>query len=155
MEVILVKKLVILGLVSMLLLPLLAVGCAEKEAATTTNSPKDQTVAITLDEFSTQKSMLKYVEMVKAGTLTVRLGSNPSTGYSWGDAQITHPDVIKQISRNYEKPTSTGLMGAPGTEVWVFETTDTGLAMIKMSYSRPWESGANDTINVTININVR
>ena len=41
----------------------------------------------------------------------------------------------------------TGLMGAAGTEVWVFETTDTGLAMIKMSYGRPWESGENDTFN--------
>ncbi|MGD0780127.1 MAG: protease inhibitor I42 family protein [Dehalococcoidales bacterium] len=149
------KKLVILGLVSMLLLPLLTLGCSEKAATETTSSPKDQTVAITLDEFAQQKSMLKYVEMVKSGTLTVRLGSNPSTGYSWGDAQITHPDVIKQISRNYEKPTATGLMGAPGTEVWVFETTDTGLAMIKMSYSRPWETGANATFDITVNINVR
>jgi inhibitor of cysteine peptidase len=150
-----VKKLVILGLVSILLLPLLATGCAEKAANETTNTPKDQTVAITLDEFSAQKSMTKYIEMVNPGTLTVRLGSNPSTGYSWGDAEITHTEVIKQLSRNYEKPTSTGLMGAPGTEVWVFNTTDTGLAIIKISYGQPWSGGQKDAYTLTININVR
>jgi len=149
------KKLIILSLVSILMLPLLATGCAEKEASTTSNSAKDQTVEITLDEFVEQNSMLKYVEMVKSGTLTVKLGSNPSTGYEWGDAEITHPDVIKQISRHYEEPTDTGLVGAGGTEVWVFEATDTGLAMIKISYSRPWEGGEKDTYTVTININVR
>jgi inhibitor of cysteine peptidase len=148
------KKLAILGLVSILLLPLLAIGCAEKEAATTTNPPSDQTVAITLDEFSAQHSMLKYVEMANSGTLTVRLGANPSTGYSWGDAEITHPEVIQQVSRNYEAPKNTGMMGAPGTEVWVFRATDTGLAIINISYGQPWAGGAKDAFTVTININI-
>jgi inhibitor of cysteine peptidase len=147
-----VKKLIVLGLVAIILLPLLAVSCAEK-TATTTNTPKDQTVAITLDEFSANTTMLKYVEMLNGGTLTVRLGSNPTTGYSWGDAEITHPDVIKQVSRNYEEPTATGIVGAGGTEVWVFHVADTGLAMIKLSYGRSWESETLYT--VTVNINVR
>ncbi len=143
------KKLVILGLVSILLLPLLAIGCAEKAAETT------YTVEITLDEFSAQNSMTKYVEMVNPGTLTVRLGANSTTGYSWGEAEITHASVIKQISRNYEGPTDTGLVGAGGTEVWVFEATDTGLAIIKMSYGQPWSGGEKDAFTVTINVNVR
>jgi inhibitor of cysteine peptidase len=150
------KKLFIFGLLSILLLPLLMAGCASsKEVASTTAASKAQTVEITLDEFSSQKSMLKYVELVQPGTLTVRLGSNPTTGYSWEDAEIVHPSVIKQISRNYEKPTDTGLVGVGGTEVWVFNTTDTGLAMIKMSYGQSWAGGEKDAYTVTINVNVR
>jgi predicted secreted protein len=126
-----------------------------KEASPTTTTNKSQTVEITLDEFAAQKNMLKYVEMVNSGTLTVRLGANPTTGYSWTDAEIIHPDVIKQISRNYETPTNTSLVGAGGTEVWVFKATDTGLAMIKMSYSRPGVDAEKDTYTVTVNVNVR
>jgi inhibitor of cysteine peptidase len=149
------KKTFILGLVSILLLPLLTAGCALKEAVSPTTASKAQTVEITLDEFSAQKSMLKYVELAQLSTLTVRLGSNPTTGYSWEDAEIIHPEVIKQISRNYEEPTDTGLVGAGGTEVWVFKATDTGLAMIKMSYGQSWEGGEKDAYTVTINVNVR
>ena len=149
------KKTLIFGLVSILLLPLLMAGCASKEAVSPASAPKTQTVEITLDEFSTQKSMLKYVELAQLGTLTVRLGANPTTGYSWEDAEIIHPDVIKQISRNYEGPTDTNLVGAGGTEVWVFNATDTGLAMIKMSYGQSWEGGEKDAYTVTINVNVK
>ncbi len=149
------KKVIILGFIFILLIPLLTSGCASKESVSTTTDLKTDTLEITLDEFSNQKSILKYVEMAPLGTLTVRLGSNPTTGYDWGDAEITHPDVIKQISRDYEGPPDTGLVGAGGTEVWVFHATDTGLAMIKMSYEQPWAGGEKDAYTVTININVK
>ncbi len=148
------KKLVIFTLVSILLITLMLLGCSGKEATTTTNPPKAQTVEITLDEFSTQNSMLKYVEMAQSGTLTVRLGANPTTGYNWEDAEITHPDVIKQISRNYEGPTDTSLVGSGGTEVWVFNSINTGTATIIMSYGQPWEGGAKDTYTLTIVVHV-
>jgi predicted secreted protein len=63
-------------------------------------------------------------------------------------------EVIQQVSRNYEAPTTT-MVGAPGTEVWVFNTLDTGLAIIKFTYSRPWEGGEQGLYTVTVNINVR
>jgi inhibitor of cysteine peptidase len=153
MEEIQVKNLVILGLVAVILMPLLMAGCAEK--AITSPVPiilKDQTLTLSQDEFSANASITQYIEMLNGGTLTVRLYSNPSTGYSWGDAEITHASVIEQLSRNFEEPT-TNALGAPGTEVWVFHAIDTGLAIIKISYGRPWES--EKLYNLTININVR
>ncbi len=142
------NKLAILVLVSLLLLPLLAIGCSSKTTAS-------QTVDITLDEFRAQVSQVKYIEMTNPGTLTIRLGSNPTTGYGWGDAVITHAEVISQQSRNYEAPTVTGMVGAGGTEVWVFNTTDTGLAIISFSYGQSWPGGEKDAFTLTININVR
>jgi inhibitor of cysteine peptidase len=112
-------------------------------------------VEITLDEFSAQKSMLKYVETTYPGTVTVRLGANPTTGYSWVVTEIDHPEIIEQSSNDYEGPTATGLVGAGGTDVWVFNAKDTGLAMIRMSYGQPWSGGEKDAYTVTINVNIR
>jgi inhibitor of cysteine peptidase len=143
------KKLVVLGLVALMLLPLLAVGCS---GGTTSNTPKAQTVTVKLDEFSSNANITKNVEMAKGDTLTVKLESNASTGYSWGDAEISNAAVLVQASRNFEEPTATGIVGAPGNDVIVFTATNTGSANIKIAYGRPWESEAlyNLTINVTI-----
>lgn len=149
------KKLLVLGLIIAMLMPLLLVGCSEKAATTspTTNISKDQTLTLSQDAFSANNSITEYIEMLNGGTLTVRLWSNPTTGYSWSDAEITHLSVIEQVSRNFEKPTATGLVGAPGTDVWVFKAIDTGLAIIKMQYGRSWET--DKLYHLTININVR
>jgi inhibitor of cysteine peptidase len=145
------KKLLIFSLVSILLLPLLAVGCS---SSTTTNTvPTTQTIEITLDQFSAENNILKTIDLAVQGTLTVKLGSNPSTGYSWTDAEINTPAIIKQISRNYVAP-DTELVGAGGTEVWVFNSQTVGTATIKMSYGQPWEGGAKDTYTLTIVVHV-
>jgi predicted secreted protein len=57
-------------------------------------------------------------------------------------------------SNNYEGP-DTNLLGASGTEVWVFGASDTGSATIKMNYGRPWEGGDKDLYTVTINVNIK
>jgi len=150
------KRILVFLLVSILLLPLLITGCASsKEAASPTPTPETQKVEITLDEFAAQKSMIKFVETTYPGTVTVRLGSNATTGYGWAVTEIEHASVIEQVSNNYEEPKDTGLLGAGGTEVWVFNTKDTGLAIIRMSYSQKWEGGEKDTYTLTINVNVR
>lgn len=144
------KKLVILGLVTLMLLPLLAVGCSS--GSTTNTAPQTQTVTLTLDEFAANANITKTVEIAKSGTLTVRLESNGSTGYSWGDAEISNTAVLEQSSRNFEEPTATAIVGAPGTDVVVFNAKSAGSATIKVSYSRSWESDKlyNLTINVTV-----
>jgi inhibitor of cysteine peptidase len=149
------KKALLLGLVLIPVLFILITGCQSFKQASPAAKGASQMVEISLDEFAAQNTILKYVEMLNSEIIIVKLGSNPSTGYTWSEAAITHPDVIKQISRNYEEPANTGVVGAGGTEVWVFKAADTGLAMIKMTYSRPGESGGAGIYNVTVNINVR
>jgi inhibitor of cysteine peptidase len=151
------KKVIIFILFSVLLLPWLITGCSSEKVAspTATPTPSAQTVAITLDEFSANNSMLKYVEATYPSTVTVSLGSNPTTGYSWAVTEIVHPEVIEQMSNEYVTPTATNVVGAGGTEVWVFNAKDTGLAIIRMSYSRPWEGGEKDLYTVSINVNIK
>ncbi len=148
------KKIFIFGLVAILLLPWLITGCASAKEATPTPAPATGAIAITLDQFAAQKSMLKYVDTTYPGTVTVRLGSNPTTGYSWLVTEIVHPEYIVQASQNYEAPKGT-LLGAGGTDVWVFNTRDTGLAMIRMSYGQSWPEGEKDLYTVTVNVNIK
>ena len=149
------KKIAIFGLALTLLLLLLATGCASGKEASPTPTPATGMVEITLDEFAAQADMNKFVETTYPGTVTVRLGANHTTGYVWEITEIVHPEVIGEGSNNYEEPTATNIVGAGGTEVWVFNTTDTGLAIIRMSYSQPWAGGEKDLYTLTVNVNIR
>jgi inhibitor of cysteine peptidase len=140
------KKLVFLGLVAVMLLPLLAIGCG--------GGPKSVTLEVTLDDFTAQSTITRNITIDVNGTLTVKLGSNPTTGYSWEDAVIGVTTIIDQTSHEYVAPTATEVVGAPGTDVWVFTAKSSGSTTITFNYSRPWESGPALyalTINVLVN----
>ena len=139
------KKLVIFSLVSLLLLPLLAVGCG---------GGGDKTIELASSDFAKQNNIVKNIELGKSDSLTVKLGANPTTGYSWEEADISNTAVIAQASRDYTAPEA-GLVGAGGTEVWVFNSKNTGSATIKFSYGQPWENGEKDAFTLTINVTVK
>jgi inhibitor of cysteine peptidase len=139
------KKLVIFGIVSILLLPLLMLGC-KTEA---------KTIELTIDDFMAENNIVKNIELIRPGSLIVRLGSNPTTGYEWEEAEISTPAVVAQASREFVGPEDTGMVGAGGTDVWVFDSKEAGTTTIKMSYGRPWEGGEKDTFTLTINVTVK
>ena len=139
------KKTLIFGLVSILLLPLLMIGC---------NTEENKTIELTLDDFTAQNNIVKDIVLIHPDSLIVSLGSNPSTGYQWGDAEISAP-VVEQVSRNFVEPEDAGVVGAAGKDVLVFDSKAAGTATIKMSYGRPWESGEKDTFTLTINVTVK
>jgi inhibitor of cysteine peptidase len=142
------KKLVVFILAAILLLPLLALGCS--------SGGGDQTIELSLDDFTAQNNITKSIELGSSGTLTVKLGSNPTTGYQWGeDAEISNTSIIAQKSYNYVEPEDTELMGAPGTDVWVFDAKAAGSATITFSYSRSWEEGTPATYTLTVNVTVK
>jgi inhibitor of cysteine peptidase len=146
MEAILMKKLVILGLVFLLLVPLFLVGCGGGGSVT---------IALTSKDFSSQNVSYMLANLSTTGTLTVKLESNPSTGYSWADAVISEPPVVTQVSRNYVAPTATGLVGAPGTDVWVFNATASGAGTITFNYSQPWQGGAKNAYTLYLVLTVK
>jgi len=161
------KKTLIFGLVSILLLPLLVLGC--NKAATTTPIPPSnvpaanggqeaKTIELTLDDFTAQNNIVKDIELARSGSLNVSLGSNPSTGYQWGDTAISDTAVVTQASQNYVEPQAAGsepVVGAAGKDVRVFNAKEAGTATVKISYSRPWEGGEKDTYTLTINVTVK
>ena len=94
----------------------------------------------------------KKVEIAVAGTLTVTLESNPTTGFQWELASISDQAVLEKQSNTFDDPEDTGMVGAPGKEVWTFRALKKGTSTISMEYGRPWEGGEKGVETFTLNV---
>jgi inhibitor of cysteine peptidase len=92
------------------------------------------------------------VEIAVGGSLTVTLESNASTGFQWELVSISDETVLEKVANTYEAPEDTGMVGAPGNEIWTFDALKKGTSTISMEYSQPWENGtkAAETFDLTI-----
>jgi len=69
------------------------------------------------------------------GTFEIVLDSNPTAGYSWQvEYDETHLELVDQTFQ-----ASSDLIGAGGTETFVFEALRDGETKVTMVYKRPWE----------------
>lgn len=80
------------------------------------------------------------VEIKSGHTLVISLESNPTTGYSWGIAEVDDAILKSQgdpqfvSSRPGEK-----IVGAGGWETFRFDARKSGQTRLKLVYRRPWE----------------
>ncbi len=77
-----------------------------------------------------------------SSTYTIKLKSNPTTGYFWFIVNYDH-NLLKLKKHRYVPP-KTNLVGAGGYEMWVFSPTVAALKAphatpVKLIYARPWE----------------
>jgi inhibitor of cysteine peptidase len=155
------KKTVILILLAVFLVPVLIMSCSKTNTTATTPVKETKTIDISIDEFSAQNHITRSVELTNPGSLTVTLGSNPTTGYQWGENPILttagKDPILSQLSHEFVAPKSDGEVaaGAPGKEVWVFDSLKTGSSAISFSYGRQWEGGEKDTWTLAINVTVK
>ena len=75
----------------------------------------------------------KIVVLNPDGTLTVWLGSNPRSGYSWRLAEIPDPTVLKLISKEYVPASKSNV----GQEKWVFQAVGGGDVDLRLWYTSP------------------
>ncbi len=118
--------------------------------------PKQSSVQVTSDEFMNQKHVTREIKVPDSGVLTVALGSNPSTGFSWTEkAQIADPAVLQQTENKLLLPDGKGIAGAAGSQVFAFKALHKGTTTIKMDYSRPWEGGEKGewTLELAVTVN--
>jgi inhibitor of cysteine peptidase len=140
-------KLRVIPVFSMLILSLWLVACTPSTGTS---------VNVSCDDFNSQPNISKQIAVSAGNTFTVTLCSNATTGFQWSEsAQISDPTVIQQISHETVAPENTGLVGAPGTEVWTFKALKKGTSTITMEYSRPWEGGETGvwTFNLSVTVN--
>jgi inhibitor of cysteine peptidase len=125
-------------------------ACAKVQGA-----PPEVNVVVSNDEFLTNKHIVKEVEVAVDGTVTVTLASNPATGFSWPEiAQIGDAAVIQQTEHKYVAADG-NLMGAPGNEVWTFQTLKKGTTTAGMQYNRPWAGGEKGEWSFQLTITVK
>lgn len=98
-------------------------------------------IAVTCSEFAAQSRQAAGVRVAVGDTVTVRLCSNPTTGYSWTEpATIADATVVQETGHAYEAPPP-GLMGASGNEVWTFKALKNGQTAVSTQYGQPWLGG--------------
>ena len=113
-------------------------------------------VNVSCDDFDKQPHISKQMTVAAGNTFTVTLCSNATTGFQWSEsAQISDQTVVQQTGHEFVSPENTGLVGAPGNEVWTFKALKKGTSTITMEYSRPWEGGEKGvwTFNLTVAVN--
>ena len=76
------------------------------------------------------------------GTFEIALDSNPTTGYSWqAECDAAYLELVDQTFQ----ASSEDLIGAGGTETFVFKPIHDGQTELTMVYERPWEQDALQT----------
>lgn len=116
--------------------------------------PEQQaSIEVSCNDFSELNQISKEVEVAVGESFLVTLCSNPTTGFQWSEmAQIGDQAVLQQIDHKFVPPEETGVMGAPGQEVWTFKALKKGTTSLYLEYSRPWDGDEKGewTFNLTV-----
>jgi inhibitor of cysteine peptidase len=123
-----------LPVVCMLAVPLAACGAGE-EARLLTEADNGTTV-----------------ELAAGERLTVRLESNPTTGFSWQPRVDPDAAVLRSVGHEYVPPDD-ALVGEGGIELWAFEGVAPGTTGMALVYLRPFDPsdvGANFEVEVRV-----
>ena len=84
---------------------------------------------------------VEQIRVLAGKQFSITLNANHTTGYSWRLAKPLDPAMLRQISDDYHAATS-GAVGAPGEEVWTFESVAAGNVELDFEYVRPFEKDA-------------
>lgn len=120
------------------------------QVVTETSNTTSNTVEKTNGKIYTQENS-NIAVTPQQPTFTIKLKSNPSTGYSWFLREYDS-NLITPIKRSYQRPepVATNLIGAPGFELWTFKVKPNAFLVpqhttIRMIYARPWEGTESST----------
>jgi predicted secreted protein len=84
---------------------------------------------------------VEEIRVLAGKQFSITLAANRTTGYSWRLAAPLDPAMLKQISNDYHTADS-GALGAPGEEVWTFESVGQGSVQLGFEYVRPFGKDA-------------
>src|SRR5271154_3405503 len=84
---------------------------------------------------------MEQIRVLAGKQFSITLNANHTTGYAWQLAKPLDPATLKQISDDYHAATSDAV-GAPGEEVWTFESVAAGTVELNFEYVRPFEKDA-------------
>jgi inhibitor of cysteine peptidase len=80
------------------------------------------------------------IKVPVGGEFSVRLESNPTTGYVW-DVE-TLPEGVELLGSEYEKSAGDRPPGDPGSQAFRFRARNAGEHLIHFALKRQWESKA-------------
>ena len=137
----------------MVTLLLTVVGCTPAVGA---SPAQEASIEVTIDQFMNANHMVREVEVAQGGVLTISLGSNPSTGFSWTEnAEIADTAVLRLTGGSFVAPEGEDMVGASGNQTWTFEALEKGTTSVNMEYGRPWEGGEKGVWTFELTVTVK
>lgn len=102
---------------------------------------------ITIDE----KTNGKTIDITKGKQLKIVLKSNPSTGFDWSYDKSPNSTILKELEMKYESDSD--LPGAPGKDIFLYDTLSAGSTEILLKYSQSWEKVKPEkTYKIKVNV---
>jgi inhibitor of cysteine peptidase len=96
----------------------------------------------------------RSLTMLKGEYFSLRLKSNPTTGYSW---KITSMDksILELAENKYiQEKNKKNAVGVGGTDFFLFKAQGVGKTKLKINYIRSWEKYAKPTKTFTLEVTV-
>jgi predicted secreted protein/Tol biopolymer transport system component len=97
------------------------------------------------------------IELEPSQILVVTLQSNPTTGYSWHQAENQEPFLEQMGEPQFTQAPTDGppVVGAGGWEVFRFKAVSAGQMTLELGYRRPWEEGVDPILTFSIDVIVK
>ena len=137
-------------LLGLLVVGLVATGCAFAVA-------KSTEMGASCDQFAAQKSITDTSEMSVGDQVKVTLCSNPTTGFSWQEPEISDTGVVSLADKTFGAPVTGAaqVVGAAGTDYITLKATAKGTSTVVLHYSQPWVGGTSSEWIYTLTVTVR
>ena len=137
-------------LLGLLVIGLVAIGCASANA-------KAAEMGASCDQFGAQKSITQTAEMSVGDQVKITLCSNPSTGFSWQEPEISDAATVSLADKTFGAPVagSGQVVGAAGTDYVTLKGTAKGTSTVALRYSQPWLGGTSSEWTYTLTVTVR
>lgn len=112
-------------------------------------------VVFSCDDFDKQQNLDAAVTIDSGETVTVKLCSNATTGFSWDEnAKIADTSILKQSGQQFISPEK-DMPGAAGQQEWTFTALKPGTTTAYVEYGRPWEGGEKGVWTFTLTVTVK
>ncbi len=118
-------------------------------------APEAVKIKVTTDDFADQNNVSRTVSVPVGGTLTIALGSNPSTGFSWTEPPtVGNEAVLQHMNNKLLLPEARPIVGQPATQAWTMRALQPGTTTVNMTYDRPWRGGEKGVWTFSANVTV-
>jgi predicted secreted protein len=137
-------------LLGLLVIGLVAIGCATADAKTTE-------MGASCDQFGTQKRITQAAEMAVGDQVKVTLCSNPTTGFSWQEPEISNTGAVSLADKSFGAPVAGAaqVVGASGIDTITLKATAKGASTVVLRYSQPWPGGTSSEWTYTLTVTVK
>jgi predicted secreted protein len=137
-------------LLGLLVIGLVAIGCTSATA-------RAAEMGAGCDQFAAQKSITQTTEMSVGDQVKVTLCSNPTTGFSWQEPEISDAATVSLADKTFGAPVagSGQVVGAAGTDTITLKATAKGTSTVVLRYSQPWAGGISGEWTYALTVTVR